>query len=63
MAGADIDYGDKVEGATNELNQKAAKELPEQVTGQYGAGHQPAGTPTEKDKQRLLDAADQGTKF
>jgi hypothetical protein len=63
MAGADIDYGDKVEGATNELSQKAAKELPEQVTGQYGAGHQPAGTPTEKDKQRLLDAADQGTKF
>jgi hypothetical protein len=63
MAGADIDYGDKIEGTTKELNEDAAKGLPEQVTGQYGEGHQAAGKPTEQDKQRLLDAADQGTKF
>ncbi len=62
-AGADIDYGDNIVGTTNKLNEDAAKGLPEQVTGQYGEGHQSAGKPTEKDKQRLLDAADQGTKF
>jgi len=63
MAGANIDYGDNVQGATNTLDTSAEKARVDGMTGQFEPGYQAPGTVTEADKQRLIEKGGPGTRF